>query len=60
MQLPIILPDIRGISNTQEALDKKKPKIIVIMPNQPMIPFSLSGYGNVIKIDNTLIYERII
>ena len=49
-----------GISNTQEALDKKKPKIIVIMPNQPMIPFSLSGYGNAIKIDKALIYERII
>lgn len=48
-----------GISNTQEALNKTNPKFIIIMPNQPIFPFSLNGYGNVVMIEKVLIYERI-
>jgi len=47
-----------GLSNTQEGLDKSKPKIIVIMPNVPSFPFSLSNYYQKINISGAEIYER--
>ena len=34
-----------GLSNTQDGLDKSKPKIIVIMPNVPLILFSFNYYS---------------
>ncbi len=48
-----------GIENTEEAFVKKEPKLVIIMPDQSQIPFSLYNYGKVVKIDNVLIYERI-
>lgn len=48
-----------GIENTKEAFSKREPKLIIIMPDQSQIPFSLYNYGKVVKIDNVLIYERI-
>ncbi|OGH38209.1 MAG: hypothetical protein A3B44_00965 [Candidatus Levybacteria bacterium RIFCSPLOWO2_01_FULL_38_21] len=48
-----------GINNTKEALARKKPKFIIIMPDQNQIPFSLYNYGKGVKIDNVLIYERL-
>ncbi len=47
-----------GILNTNNAINKAKPKFIVIMPNQQTPPFSLSGYSPRIEIGNALIYER--
>ena len=47
-----------GLLNTQEGLDKSKPKIIVIMPNVPPFPFSLSNYYQKININGVEIYER--
>lgn len=49
-----------GILNTKNAISKARPKFIVIMPNQPPIPFSLSGYFARFEIDKVLIYERIL
>lgn len=49
-----------GILNTKNAINKVKPKFVVIMPDQQTIPFSLSGYLPRIKIDNALIYERVL
>ena len=49
-----------GILNTKNAIDKVKPKFIVIMPDQHTIPFSLSGYLPRIQIDNVLVYERVL
>lgn len=48
-----------GIENTKEAFLKQEPKLVIIMPDQSQIPFSLYNYGRVVKIDNVLIYERI-
>ncbi len=48
-----------GIENTKEAFLKQRPKLVIIMPDQNQIPFSLYNYGKVVKIDNVLIYERI-
>lgn len=49
-----------GFEKTQEAILKTNPKLIIIMPRQPMIPFSLNGYGNAVGIEDVLIYERIL
>ncbi len=48
-----------GVENTQDAIEKVSPKLIIIMPNVKPIPFSLYRYGNPMKIDNVLIYERV-
>ena len=48
-----------GIENTKEAFLKQEPRLIIIMPDQSQIPFSLYNYGKVVKIGNVLIYERI-
>lgn len=47
-----------GYEDTKNALGQTKPKLIIIMPGQPLIPFPLYGYGNLMQIDNVLIYER--
>lgn len=49
-----------GILNTTRAINKVKPKFIVIMPDQHTVPLSLSGYLPRIKIDNALVYERVL
>ncbi len=48
-----------GIKNTQKAVLDKKVKFIVVLPDQGNIPFSLYNYGRGVRIDNTVIYERI-
>ena len=47
-----------GLINTKIALEKKKPKFIITMPDQAPIPFSLANYFHKINIDNASIYER--
>ena len=48
-----------GSTSTKNAIDKIKPKFIVLMPNQQIIPFSLMNYSEKIQINNVIIYERI-
>jgi len=48
-----------GYKNTEEGLIKKNPKMIVIMPNVSIYPFSLLGYRQKININGISIYERI-
>ena len=48
-----------GVSVLTSALEKMKPKYVVIMPNQKTIPYSLTNYFNKIKIGNANIYERV-
>ena len=47
-----------GYNDTQEAIQKANPKFIIVMPNQPTIPYSLYGYLNAVTIENVIIYER--
>lgn len=47
-----------GVENTKEALTKNPPKYIVIMPNVPTFPLSLSNYVERMKIGKILIYEK--
>jgi hypothetical protein len=47
-----------GLLNTKEGLDKSKPKFIIVMPNVPTFPFSLSNYYQKINISGVEIYER--
>lgn len=48
-----------GIRQTQEDLDRTKPKMVIIMPYMKSFPFALSGYTQKIIIDNAAIYERV-
>lgn len=43
---------------TAQALAKSSPKFIVILPNQPALPFSLSNYSEIVLFDGAVIYER--
>jgi hypothetical protein len=48
-----------GIVNTENALKKKSPKLVIIMPGVGNYPFSLVNYKLVIVIDKVYIYEKI-
>ncbi len=48
-----------GPITTKQAIEKTKPKFIVIMTNNNSIPFSLISYLRIININNATIYERI-
>ena len=48
-----------GLKDTQQGIDKFKPKFIIAMPDQKPIPFSLLYYSKRITIDNVDIYERV-
>lgn len=48
-----------GHKNTEEGLVEKNPKMIVIMPNVSIYPFSLLGYAQKININGISIYEKI-
>jgi len=48
-----------GISNTEKGLIKHKPKLIIIMPNVPEYPFSLSGYYFRVNLKGVNIYEKL-
>ncbi len=47
-----------GLTNTKEALYKKTPKFIIVMPSNYPYPFSLYNYKNRIIIEGAVIYER--
>ncbi len=49
-----------GISETEKAIDLKKPKIIILMPYMRSFPFNLSNYSQRIIIDKATIYERVL
>jgi len=48
-----------GIKSTKDAIEKIKPKFVVIMSNQRTIPFPLISYSKKININKAAIYERI-
>ena len=48
-----------GVINTKSAIEKTKPKFIVVMQNQKNIPFPLINYSKKININKATIYERI-
>ena len=48
-----------GLENTKEGLNKKQPQFIVIMPNVPSYPFSLTSYNLKISLDGVDIYEKL-
>jgi len=48
-----------GYSNTINGLTLKKPRFIIVMPNVEAYPFSLSGYNQVMNIENVIIYEKL-
>lgn len=48
-----------GIESTRMAIEKIKPKFIVIMSNEKAIPFPLISYSKKININKAAIYERI-
>lgn len=48
-----------GVITTKIAIEKTKPKFIVVMSNQGENPFPLINYSKKINIDKAIIYERI-
>lgn len=46
------------VDETQQTLEKTHPKFIIIMPNQELIPYRLTGYSQRLSINTILIYER--
>jgi len=48
-----------GLISTRTAVEKTKPKFIVIMANNSPIPFPLINYSRKININNATVYERI-
>lgn len=46
-----------GLANTREALERTKPKFIIIMPGQTPIPFMLTHYSERLNINDVAIYE---
>lgn len=49
-----------GIKEMENAINTKKPKLIVIMPNVPTFPLPLNNYTEKINIRNAIIYEKIL
>lgn len=47
-----------SLQETTTSIETKKPRFIIVMPNQPSLPFSLSNYQPVRYIDTAIIYER--
>lgn len=48
-----------GLKEIKAALEKAKPKLIIVMPYMRSFPFALHGYNQRIVIDGVIIYERI-
>lgn len=48
-----------GFTEMQNAINSKRPKLIIVMPNVPPFPLSLNEYNEKINIRNATIYERI-
>lgn len=49
-----------NIKETEIALEKTKPRYIIITPDISHFPFNLSGYLHILTIDDAQIYERTI
>ena len=47
-----------SIDNTRDAIEKTKPRFIIIMPDQNPFPFQLIRYFERINIYKASIYER--
>lgn len=47
-----------AFDETQEAIDTKKPRFVVIMDDEPFQNISLKDYTYRMSLDNTIIYER--
>ena len=48
-----------GISEMESAIETVKPKYVIIMPDVPSFPLSLSGYTEKMNIEQMAIYEKI-
>lgn len=48
-----------GISEMESAIETVRPKYVIIMPDVPSFPLSLSGYTEKINIEQMVIYEKI-
>lgn len=48
-----------GVISTINAIEKTKPKFVVVMPNWEAVPFPLINYSKKININRAIIYERI-
>lgn len=49
-----------GVKEMETAINKKQPKIIVVMPNVPKYPLTLLKYERKIDIMGAIIYEKIL
>lgn len=49
-----------GIQEMENAIEKEKPKYIILMPDVPIFPLSLSSYSEKARIENAIIYEKIL
>ncbi len=49
-----------GIKNMTDAINTKKPKFIIIMPNMPNFPLPLTGYSEKIDVRGAKVYEKIL
>ncbi|EKD86352.1 MAG: hypothetical protein ACD_37C00334G0001, partial [uncultured bacterium] len=49
-----------GIQEMESAIEKEKPKYIILMPDMPIFPLSLSNYSEKARIENAIIYEKIL
>lgn len=49
-----------GISEMENAINTKKPKLIILMPNVPSFPLPLNDYNEKINIRNATIYEKVL
>ena len=49
-----------GISEMEKAIETKKPRLIIIMPNVPTFPMNLNNYQEKINIKDAVIYEKIL
>lgn len=47
-----------AVDETTMAIEKTKPKYIIIMPDQEYVPFDLHGYSYKVTVEDTHIYER--
>jgi len=47
-----------GIEETRMAIENKKPKLIIVIPNTPPFPASLVNYQEKINISGAIIYEK--
>jgi hypothetical protein len=47
-----------GISEMENAIKNKKPRLIIVMPNVPEFPLPLTGYEEKINLKDVLIYEK--